>query len=1126
MGAGFAHVHNHEEWSQLDGWSRSREAAARAAADGNTALAITDHGTCAGHPEFQDACLEFGLNPMLGLEAYFRPDRLIRPAPGDEEARKRLLGGSHLILLAQGDRGLRDLWDASTESYATGFYNRPRMDWEVLEKYGSDWTVTTACLGGIVSGDLIDGYRRSDNDAYERAFATLDRLKSIFGDRLYLEIQANDLPDQLLLNKLLAEVSDGMGIKLVAACDAHYADPAEADLHAMWMRCRTGKGKENYWHLSPMLTEERVRETLLAQHLDPGAVEQSIRSTAEIAERCTARIGGHYDPPVFTRGGTAADDARMLRELCERNWDKISHLPGQQAYRDRMEFEYKIVTEKDFAGCYLIVNDIVSWVRSQDILVGPGRGSAAGSLMSCLLGITSINPLPAGLMFERFLTPGRASMPDFDLDFPSSKRDLITNRVVSTYGADHVVRVGTALRYKAKGILKKLFSIEADSLPGEAQADSVFISKIISEAESHTAGLGLPWDDIIAEPTLQQYIEKYPKIFEMAGAMHGRIYSYGQHPGGLIISPQMPLAGTMPMRRAESGSDLMVSQWDYRIAEKRGLLKLDLLTVNALDRLQLTCELVARKTGQMPDPRSWDTEHDDPQVWDALGTGETLTVFQAETTLGRQYCKRHKPRSLAQMADLTTYVRPGPRNSGATESYLRRHFGQEEIDYPHPLLEEHLKRTYGVMLYQEDIITAVRVLGGYNDLEADGVRKILGKKLTDKIAAAGEEFTERCVARGHDREQIEVLWSKIAEFGKYAFNRAHAFSYSTFTYWTAWFKEHWKLEDLTSVMSTADEMDRVAEYATEARRVGITVLPPDVRFCGADFTYEGLTIRYGLSAIHGVGPAAIGKITRGQPYTSLEDFRGRSGVDAGVMSALARAGALDALVPSRRGLVQLIESQKDGSAVRCIHKDAEVCGPNGLPCTYDWANEPQPPPRLGARGKPLKVYVKPAPLKCTVGCRRYTPPESLDLASVPEYSADELFRMEYQIYGCWMSPRAWEQLEERGEGLREEARRVALMLAGAPEGTYPVAAIYAGSRIARTARGSAMWWVTLVTEVSAFDLACFSPRRDDDPDVPGMLNRLRPGTLVSAEVIKRSYRARSGDIRTGWNLAGIWPLGV
>ncbi len=1113
----FVQLHTHTEFSVLDGLSTCAEAVTHAAADGNPAIAITDHGTCAGHPQFQADCERAGLNPIFGIEAYFRPDRLERPAPGDKEAQSRLINGNHIVLLAQGDEGLRHLWAASTEASFTGFYGRPRMDWAILEEHGADLIATTSCLNGILSPRLLAG-------EYGAALRDLDRLRAIFGDRLYLEIQPGSQPDQIRLNRILAEISASTGVPLAAAADGHYPSEAEAALHRVWM---AGRGADDYWSIPPMGTEASLRAGLA--YLDADVVDRAVRVTADIAERCTARIGGHAEPPVFTPGGTHDDDARRLRALCEANWSRV---PGTDPYRARMEREFEVVAGKQLAGCYLIVEEIVRWCLDRGILVGPGRGSAAGSLMSYLLGITSVDPLRAGLMFERFLTPGRASLPDFDLDFPSSKRAEIQQHVIDVYGEESVVRVGTILRYQAKGVLNRVFGALARELPDQAAEDARFINSAIEDAESHTAGLGLSWDEAMQLPEVAERAPRYPSVFEQARVFYDRIYASGQHPAGLIISPGKSLAGMMPMRMTTK-SRLPVSEWDYRAADSLNMLKLDLLTLRTLDSVQEAIELVAERTGRRLDPRNWDAEHEDPMVWDAIDSGETLGMFQIETSLCRAYAVRHRPRNLNDLADLTTYVRPGPRNSGATEAYLRLASGQEPVTFPHPLLADHLSRSRGVMLYQEDILTAVRVLAGYDDLEADGVRKILGKKLTDKISSAGEEFVRRASERGHDPEQMRGLWEQIAEFGKYAFNRAHGYSYAVLSYWTAWLKVHYPLETLTALLSTLGDMSRMADFAMEARRLGIAVLPPDVRFCGAGFSMGGLSIRYGLSAIPGVGPAAIAPIVAAQPYRvvpsqpreTLEDFRERSGVNAGVLLALARAGAMDPLVPSRRGLIRMIEAERDGTSSRCVHKDEEASGPNGLPCRFDWDSEPQPAPRLGKKGKPLKVIPQPPPKRCTTACRRYQPPSVPDL-NLPEYPPAALYRLDDEIFGCWMSDAPFSQLDLISPGLRARSAWMASAVRAAGPGTYPVAALWGGAHQAITRAGNAMWWATLITEPAVFEVAVFSPRSMDEPDLPSQITGLTRGTLLYAEVVKSTYEVPGRGPRTSWRLAGIQPVRI
>jgi DNA polymerase-3 subunit alpha len=1117
----FADLHVHTEYSVLDGLTTCAEAVRRAVENGSSALAVTDHGGCFGHVDFQKQALAAGIAPVFGMEAYFRPDRLARPAEGDKEAQKRLLNGDHLILLAQGDRGLHDLWAASTEAYVSGFYGKPRMDWDVLEEYGGDLVCTTACLGGIIADDVKHG--RADD-----VLAKLDRLKAVFPGRLYLEVQGNELAEQRYLNMALAQVSEIMGIPMVATCDAHYPSEAEAALHRSWMACQSGKGKEDYWHFSPMLAEARLREFL--GYLDPKVVDAAIRNTVEIAAGCTARIGGHAEPPVFTPDGTAQGDGRALRAMCEAGWHLVEGL-GRE-YRERLDYEFEVVTGKGLAGCYLIVDDIIRFARGQGFLVGPGRGSAAGSLMSYLLGITSVDPIKAGLLFERFLTPGREALPDFDLDFPSSARTPIQDYAVDRYGADHVVRVGTIVRYGTKGIVNKLATVYEDRYGEEVIADAKVIGKLVDQAEAGTAGLGLPFDEIMQDPEVAEFRGKYPLLFETAERLHGRVYAQGQHPAGLIISPGRVLTGAMPMRHASRDDKLLVSQWDYRAAEDLNLLKLDILTLRTLDTISIAVDLVEQRTGIRLDPRSWDIEHFDPQVYEEIGTGLTLGMFQIETRLCSDYARRLKPGDLAKLADLTTFIRPGPRNSGATEKYLARHTGAEDAGTAYPLLEEDLRSSYGLLLYQENILAACRKYGGYDDLEADGVRKILGKKLVNKIEAAGEEFVRRSVERGHDEEQMRALWADMAEFGRYAFNKAHGFSYGVLSYWTAWLKTHYPAEFLTAVMSTVDA-DRLPEFAMEARRIGLSVLPPDVSYCQGGFSCQGITLRYGLLAIPKVGAAAVRKITAAQPYETYADFLARSGADAGVVYALAKAGALDNLVSSRKGLVRTLEMDRDGSSVRCVHKtDDPLAG--SLPCAFNWEADLREQeerhaalmaPRLAEGKRALKLTPKLPPARCTRACRRYTPPQQAGMAAWGEYAPAELFRRDMEMYGTWMSDAVFGRLDDLSAGLREQAREMARMLVTAAPGTYPAAAVVADVHQAVTKAGNAMWWVKLLTEVSVLDLACFSPRRESELNVPAMLHGLRAGTLVQAEVRKRSYMSKSGP-RMGWNLTAIYPLGA
>jgi DNA polymerase-3 subunit alpha len=1109
----FAHLHTHTEYSALDGLSTVAEVVAQAAADGNPAVAITDHGNCAGHPEHQQECDKAGIKPVFGMEGYFVPDRTLRPAPADKTAQQALRDNRHLVMLAMDDQGLHDLWAASTEASVSGFYHKPRLDYELLERYGSRLIVTSGCLGGLVSRQLL-----SSN--FEGAFQRITRLREILGDRFYLELQTNALPEQVKLNKMLASISDGMGIPLVAAADSHFTTADKTDTHRLWMACQTSPANDDFWHYVHMHTEQETRQALA--YLGPEVADRSVRNAAEIAEMCNARIGGHADPPVFT--SSARQDASMLLDLCMEAWAArpMKSAPAR-VYLDRLESEWKLVAEKQLAGCYLIVNDVCQWARSQGILVG-FRGSAAGSLMAYLLRITSVDPVQHGLMFERFVTPGRTSLPDFDMDFPSSARDMIQDYVIGKYGADKVVRVGTHLRYRSKGVLNKLFSIMGDKLPQEWFDDSRQIASIIDEAESHTAGLGMPWDELMEqqEELLAPYVAKYPGIFGYASQLVGRLNSYGKHPAGLVISTSRPLEGQLPMRAGEGG--ILISQWGYRTLDILGMLKLDFLTIRTLDSVQMAVNLIRERTGAEIDVSAWDGEYDDPLVWDEVGSGHTLGMFQVETSLGQQGCRRMRPRSIADLADLVALVRPGPRNSGMAESYYRRRAGTEEVDFLHERLEETLSSRFGIMLFQEDVMAACRLLAGYDSAEADEVRQILGKKKVEKIGPAGEKFVSRCISNGVDQEKAQEIWDKMAEYARYGFNKSHSVSYAVLAFQTAWLKAHYPVETFTAILSTLKDKDRMPEYATDARRMGLTILPPDARFCGGSFLPEGLGVRYGLSSIKGIGPAALRDIQAGQPYSSYDDFITRSKVDSGVLYALARSGALDALVISRRGVVQALEADRTGESTKCVHKEDGFSGPGGLPCHFNWSTEPVPIRISEKTGRELKSKPKPLPRRCTRACRHYTPPGVTDLSMIPEYSPQDLFRLDSEIFGCWMSDSVFGLMERFGAGTRAQARDIALMLPGAQPGSYPMLAVAGGAHAARTRKGGTMYWLSLVSEVSSLDVAVFQPRRDDEPDLTTAVRFLRPGSLVLATVRKSRY-FQDGTARTSWRLDDILLMG-
>ena len=1093
---GFVHVHTHSEYSALDGLSTLRELATLAAEDENPALALTDHGTCAGHPALQRACDEAGIKPIFGMEAYFIGDRRERPEKGDAEAAKRLRDYKHLILMAKDDEGLHNLWAMSTEGYRDGFYYKPRIDWDTLQRHSRGVIATSACLGGPVSQLLLDG----DLDG---ARARVGRLLDIFGSDFYLEIQPADLDEQRRLNPLLVKLAHDLSVPLVAAADGHFPTGAQKEIHKTWLACQTSGDNEDYWHFDHTMTEAEMRSRLA--YLGPQVVDEAVGNTVRIAEQCDARIESKTVMPVYYRQGGHDRDAQRVREICEANWGRIkSKIYDQDVYRARFERELDLISRKLYCGYFLMVADYVCWAKDNGILVGPGRGSGAGSLIAFLMRITEVDPVHYDIIFERFITEGRETLPDFDVDFPASKRGEIQEYIRGKYGDDRVLRVGTHLRYKSKGIIGKLFGVFRDRglLTPEAFDDARKISAIISEAEAGTAGLGLSWDDLWVQEgdQLEPYRLKYPELFTLAEQLVGRLNSYGQHPAGMVISTEGSLLDRLPLRRGDD-EGMMITQFEFDDLDTMGFIKFDILTIRTLDTLQATVDGAREHFKINVNVYDFDIEYDDPMVWQEIGEGYTLGMFQIETASGTRLAKRLLPLTISDLADMGSVVRPGPMRSGLTEVYLRRRAGEEPVSFPDARMEEFLKPTQGVMIFQEQVMQACMTLAGYDSTEADAVRKILGKKQVAKVVQAGYKFVDGCVANGMLKADAQVLWDQMSEFAKYGFGKAHAVAYAMITYWTAWWKVHYSVPALTALLSTVDK-ERVPEFVKEARRLSVAILPPDINASGKGFQPDGNSIRYGLDAIKGVGTKAVEAIIEGQPYETFPHYLETKGsaANSGITYLLVKVGAFDSIIMNRRALVEVLDAQKDGTSSRCVFKTRDgsllqdVCG-------FDWSTEPVPVnPRTGK-----KLKAKPLPKKCTKACRQYTAPEpSADV--VAQYSDKEVRTIEQDMLGVQLSSTAFDVLED-------DDRKILLTQAEdlnrATTGVYTVAGIISRMRKHRDRTERDMAFFNLDTEVLSFDVACFA----DTYAVFGV--NIKVGTLVLCE-LKRDSR--------GNQLKTLYPL--
>jgi DNA polymerase-3 subunit alpha len=1082
----FVHLHTHSEYSPLDGVTGLDEMMKIIVDDGQRAIAVTDHGNCASHPALQLAADKAGVRPIFGMEANFITDRL------DKDPETKGLY-QHLVLLAMNDVGLRNLWAMSTEGFMEeAFYYRPRIDWTTLERFGEGVIATTACERGPVVRPYLEG----DED---RALANLGRLMDIFGDRLYVELHTNGRDETRRANEWLVGIARQLDLPLIAVADSHYGRKCDQHTHRVWLSVQTDSdvsddnglfGGGHDYHLK---TAQEIREDLA--YLPADVVAEAMANTVRAAARCTAKIEEKSHKPVYSRPSREWPDAvehdvDRLIEMCQERWDARVPAGGDQAlYLERFEREIGLLIEKGFCGYFLMVADFVNWAKDNGILVGPSRGSGGGSLVAFIIRITEIDPVEHDLLFERFMTPGRTALPDFDIDFPSSKKIDMFNYIRDRWGHDNVAIVGTHMRMRSKGILNDIARAMKSIIGEDYYLDFKKVGAIIDEAEASTAGLGLSWEDLwsLHGEQLQPYREQYPQVFALADELHGKFKSFGTHPAGVIISTDGPITGALPLRKG--GPDApMVAQFDFVSLEALGWAKFDLLNLRTLDTLQMCVDLIEENTGQRVDLYAWthEDQYSDPMTFDEISEGQTLGVFQIETQSGTRLTKRFGPASVAELADVITLVRPGPMRSGLTESYLRRRVGEEEVFVPDPRLEPVLARTYGAMLYQEDILATCMVIAGYGGDEADEVRKILGKKKIEKVAAAGQTFVERAIENGTDPEVAELLWDQMAEFAKYSFGRAHAFAYAILGIWTAWFKIHYPVQFLCAALSTVKQ-ERIPEFVEEARRLGYVITPPDINLSARGFTAEPMAVRYGFESVKGVGDAATEAILAGQPYASWADFleRKTGKVNMGQVKILVKIGAFDSLVANRRWLEKLIEVEETKGSDRCTWKTdepvlitgdlikkkidgvpTEVQDQRELPCSYDWPSEPREPSRQEGRFKPRK----PLPAKCSRACRRYTPIAPPASDEVVPYTDEDIRRIEIEMLGVFLSSTPFDRMDPDDRAVCTTGAE----LDTADPGEYLVAGLVRRVKLHTDRNGNEMAFLTLATERGEVDVVVFA----------------------------------------------------
>ena len=882
----FTHLHVHTEYSLLDGSSKIKELVHRAKELGMDSLAITDHGVMYGAIEFYKAALAEGINPILGCEVYVAPgSRFDREAAKGAEDDSRY---HHLVLLAENDEGYQNLVKIVSKGFTEGFYYKPRVDYEVLRTYSKGVIALSACLAGVVPYFLRRGL-------YEEAKKEALILQDIFGKgNFFLELQDHGIPEQQTVNTGLLRMSKNLSIDLVATNDVHYIYDTDAEAHDILLCIQTGKKVADEDRMRYEGGQYYLKSAEEMAELFPYARE-AIENTHKIAERCHVEIEfNHYKLPHFEvpEGFTSEG---YLRHLCQ---EGLVHRYGEEAgkYQKRLDYELDTIVTMGFVDYFLIVWDFIKYAKDHGIPVGPGRGSAAGSLVAYSLNITDlIDPIRYNLIFERFLSPGRVTMPDIDVDFCYERRPEVIDYVTKKYGADHVVQIVTFGTMSARMVIRDVGRVLDYPY---AYVDSV--AKAIPMELGITIAKALTMNPELKR--LYESDDQAKKLIDMSMRLEGLPRHTSIHAAGIVIAPQ-PVDDFVPLSRAADGN--ITTQYTMVTLEELGLLKMDFLGLRTLTVIQ-------NAIGGRFDVH--DIDYDDPEVFDMIGKGQTEGVFQLESAGMRNFMKELKPRNLEEIIAGISLYRPGPMDF--IPHYIKGKNNQDSIRYDCPELEPILSPTYGCIVYQEQVMQIVRELAGYNNAQSDDIRRTMSKKKIEKMAKEKNDFIygneergiDGCIKRGISEEVAKKIYDDMTDFAKYAFNKSHAAAYAVVSYQTAYLKCHYPVEFMAALMTSfMEHTGKITEYIMTCRQMGIEILSPDINEGDYRFTpYEG-NIRYGLAAIKGVGRPVIDEIVEerkaGGPYVNLKDFctrlSGRS-VNKRTVESFIKAGALDCLPGTRK----------------------------------------------------------------------------------------------------------------------------------------------------------------------------------------------------------------------------------
>lgn len=885
----FVHLHVHSEYSLLDGVARIGDLVHRARELGMPALALTDHGNLFGMVEFYQKAREAGIKPIIGMEAYLAPT----------SRKEREKDYYHLTLLAMNAEGVRNLMRLSSIAYLEGFYYKPRIDWEVLSEHHEHLIVLSGCPKGPVAQNLL-------HRGEEAAHRVIAQFVDLFGpERFYLELQDVGVEESVTINEFLLRAAPRYGLHVVATNDVHFIHPEDARLQEVLLAINTGKklSDEDRFRISTDQIYFRSAQEMWERF---GHVPEALRNTLEIAEKVNIELS--LDPtkvhlPKFDIPPEFESADAYLRHLALEGLAERVGRPIPEPYRERLERELAIIARMGYAGYFLIIWEIVRHAREKGIPVGPGRGSAVGSLVLYALGITQLDPLRYHLLFERFLNPERVSPPDVDIDFSDQKRDQVIRFIRERFGRDSVAQIITFGRMLSRAVVRDVGRVLGIPL---AEVDR--IAKLIPQGSSLEEAL-----DTV--PELKPYVEKYPELFDFARKLEGQVRNASTHAAGVVIAPGK-ITDYVPLFRHANASGEVSTQFDMKSLEMVGLLKVDILGLRTLTILEKTRDLIRKKNPE------FELEHiplDDPETFRLFGEGHTLGVFQMESRGMRELLRMLKPTRFEDLIAVNALYRPGPLSSGMHIDFVKRKHGEAPITYMLPELEEILEETYGTIVYQEQIMQIAARVAGFSLGEADLLRRAMGKKKPEVMAQMKARFIEGATARGVPPEKAEALFEYIVPFAGYGFNKSHAAAYALIAYQTAYLKTHFPAEFMTATLSAemaaGDFHKKVYPFIREAERMGLEILPPDVNTSEWEFRLEGENkIRYGLGAIKNVGKKFVDVLLkereRGGPYPSFEAFVERMHASGNwnkrAIESLVKAGAFDSLEPSRKALLEAI----------------------------------------------------------------------------------------------------------------------------------------------------------------------------------------------------------------------------